>query len=199
MNEANGGMPLLGNPISAVFYPGKLVYAALPYPWAARVYVILHVLLAFGAMVALLRSWGVSMAGAALGGLSYAFAGPVVFQYANVIFLVGAAWMPLGVARDRPMAQARKAIRVDRTRGGLVNASAGRRSAIGLPGWCRGRWLLRVAFPRENRAGAVGAPVRGPGQPSMPCNYGWQVVWPGCRDRSRQEVPASRGIDWRCR
>lgn len=109
MNEANGGMPLLGNPISAVFYPGKLVYAALPYPWAARVYVILHVLLAFGAMVALLRSWGVSMAGAALGGLSYAFAGPVVFQYANVIFLVGAAWMPLGLrAIDRWLRQGRR-------------------------------------------------------------------------------------------
>ncbi len=97
MNEANGGMPLLGNPTSAVFYPGKLVYAVLPYPWAARLYVIFHVLLAFGAMVVLLRGWGVSMAGAALGGLSYAFAGPVVFQYANVIFLVGAAWMPLGL------------------------------------------------------------------------------------------------------
>src|SRR5271165_7090385 len=67
MDEANGGMPLLGNPISAVFYPGKLVYAALPYPWAARVYVILHVLLAFGAMVALLRSWSVSRTGAAVG------------------------------------------------------------------------------------------------------------------------------------
>jgi Bacterial membrane protein YfhO len=109
MNEANGGMPLLGNPISAVFYPGKLVYAALPYPWAARAYVILHVVLAFGAMVALLRSWGVSMAGAGLGGLSYAFAGPVVFQYANVIFLVGAAWMPLGLrAIDRWLRQGKR-------------------------------------------------------------------------------------------
>jgi hypothetical protein len=102
MDEANGGMPLLANPTSAVFYPGKLVYAALPYAWAARVYVILHVLLAFAAMVTLLRSWGVTPAAAGLGGLSYAFSGPVVFQYANVIFLVGAAWMPLGLlATDR--------------------------------------------------------------------------------------------------
>ena len=36
----------------------------------------------------LLRSWGVGQAGRALGGLAYAFGGPVVFQYSNVIFLV---------------------------------------------------------------------------------------------------------------
>ena len=95
-------MPLLGNPIAAVFYPGKVIYSLLPYPWAARVYVIVHLLLAFGTMIVLLRSWGVSVTGSALGGLSYAFAGPVLFQYANVIFLVGAAWMPLGLhAIDR--------------------------------------------------------------------------------------------------
>ena len=75
------------------------------------------VLLALGAMVALLRSWGVSMVGAALGGLSYAFAGPVVFQYANVIFLVGAAWMPLGLrAIDRWLRQ--------RKRSGLIELAA---------------------------------------------------------------------------
>src|SRR4051812_15590482 len=51
MPEVNGGMPLLGNPIAAVFYPGKVIYAVMPYPWAARVYVIFHVLVAFGAMV----------------------------------------------------------------------------------------------------------------------------------------------------
>jgi hypothetical protein len=97
MPEASGGTPLLGNPIAAVFYPGKLVYTIMPYPWAARVYVILHVMLAFGTMIALLRSWGVSAAGAALGGLAYAFAGSILFQWANVIYLVGAAWMPLGL------------------------------------------------------------------------------------------------------
>src|SRR6516225_1802325 len=47
MPEENGGMPLLGNPTAAVLYPAKLIYAALPYPWAARAYVIAHVALAF--------------------------------------------------------------------------------------------------------------------------------------------------------
>src|SRR3954451_2646191 len=47
----NGGMPLLGNPRSAVLYPGKLIYAALPYAWGARLYVVAHTALAFLAMV----------------------------------------------------------------------------------------------------------------------------------------------------
>ena len=94
--EENGGSPMLGNPTSAVLYPGKLIYAALSYPRAAKAYVIFHVLLAFGAMAGLLRGWEVSPVGAALGGLAYAFGAPVLTQYSNVVFLVGAAWMPLG-------------------------------------------------------------------------------------------------------
>jgi hypothetical protein len=92
--EENGGMPLLGNPAAAVLYPGKLIYI-LPYAWAARVYVIAHVLLAFAAMLLLLRGWGVSGVGASLGAIAYAFGAPVLSLYCNVIYLVGAAWAPL--------------------------------------------------------------------------------------------------------
>jgi hypothetical protein len=100
--EENAGMPLLGNPAAAVLYPGKVVFAILPYPWAARVYIVAHTALAFVAMLVLQRSWQTSWVGSALGSLSYAFGAPVLFQYANVIYLVGAAWMPLGVhAVDR--------------------------------------------------------------------------------------------------
>jgi hypothetical protein len=61
-----------------------------------RLYVIAHVLLAFGAMLALARSLGISPTGAVLAGLCYAFGGPVLSDYFNVIYLVGAAWLPLG-------------------------------------------------------------------------------------------------------
>src|SRR6516164_3358564 len=44
--EENGGVPLLGNPAAAVLYPGKLIYSALPYAWAARIYIICHVTMA---------------------------------------------------------------------------------------------------------------------------------------------------------
>ncbi len=43
-----------------------------------------------------------SWPGAGLGALSYTFGVPILFQYCNVIYLVGAAWLPLGMhAIDR--------------------------------------------------------------------------------------------------
>src|SRR3954464_5516649 len=53
----NGGMPLLGDPTAAVLYPGKVIYAPLPYAWGARLYVVAHTALAFLGMLALARSW----------------------------------------------------------------------------------------------------------------------------------------------
>ncbi|WP_406699766.1 hypothetical protein V5E97_13015 [Singulisphaera sp. Ch08] len=100
--EENAGMPLLGNPTAAVLYPGKILYAVFPYAWGARLYVIAHTILAFVAMLALMRSWGTSWTGSTVSALSYAFAAPILFQYCNIIFLVGAAWTPLGFrAADR--------------------------------------------------------------------------------------------------
>jgi hypothetical protein len=105
----NAGTPLLGNPSAAVLYPGKVLYAWLPYPWAARLYVVAHTIGAFLAMVALLRAWGASAVASALAGLAYAFGAPILFQYGNVIYLVGAAWAPLGVrAADRWVRQGRR-------------------------------------------------------------------------------------------
>ena len=93
----NAGMPLLGNPTAAVLYPGKLIYRVLPYPLAAKWYIIGHIVLAAGLMYGVLRAWGCSQAGSGIGAVSYAFGSPVLFQYCNIIFLVGAAWAPLGL------------------------------------------------------------------------------------------------------
>jgi hypothetical protein len=107
--EENAGMPLIGNPTAAVLYPGKLIYRVLPYAWAARMYVVAHVLLAGAAMYLLARHWGISGVGSTLAAMSYAFGTPVLFQYCNVIFLVGAAWTPLGFrAADRLLRQGRR-------------------------------------------------------------------------------------------
>jgi hypothetical protein len=74
----------------------------VPYLLAARLYVVGHTILLYIIMLALLRSWGTSAVAAALGAASYAFGAPVLFQYCNVIYLVGAAWTPLGLlAADR--------------------------------------------------------------------------------------------------
>ncbi|MFO0952105.1 MAG: hypothetical protein U0835_13345 [Isosphaeraceae bacterium] len=105
----NGGVPLLGNPAAAVLYPGK-VLELLPPPWGGRVFVVVHVMLAFLAARAMLRGWDVSREGADLGAAAYAFGAPVLFQYSNVIYLVGAAWLPLGFrAVDRVVRLKRRA------------------------------------------------------------------------------------------
>src|SRR5262249_35520974 len=100
--EENAGMPLLGNPTAAVLYPGKIVFALLEPTVADRSYVVGHTLLAFVAQFLLLRSWRLSAVGSAPRAVGYAFGGPVLFQGSNVIYLVGAAWAPLGLlAVDR--------------------------------------------------------------------------------------------------
>lgn len=94
----NAGFPQLAMATAAVFYPGKLIYAAAPsYAWGARLYVIFHVALAFATMLALLRSWSISWTGSSIGALAFAFGMPVLSQYCNVVYLVGAAWTPLGI------------------------------------------------------------------------------------------------------
>ncbi len=151
--EENAGMPLLGNPTAAVFYPGKLVFAVLPYPWAARLYVVAHTGLAWAAMLVLMRSWGASVTAASLAGLAYAFGAPVLFQSCNVIFLVGAAWLPLGFhAVDRW-------VRLGR-RGGLLElavvlamqALGGDPETAYLLGWAAGGYAL-VAARRRGESG----------------------------------------------
>ena len=119
--EENGGMPLLGNPTAAVLYPGKLVFAVLDYEWATRVYTIGHVALAALGMRLLMRGWGLSWCGASITALSYAFGAPVLFQYCNIVFLVGAAWLPFGLRAADQVAAA--------------GASAG--------GWWNWRWCWR--------------------------------------------------------
>src|SRR6478752_342561 len=94
----NAGMPLLGMPMAAALYPGKAPFALLPYPLAYRAYTIAHVALAWAGMLALARAWGRSAAASALAASAYAFGAPVLFQYCNVIYLVGAAWAPWGLA-----------------------------------------------------------------------------------------------------
>jgi hypothetical protein len=92
----NAGTPLLGMPMAAVLYPGKLLYAVLPYPSAARASILAHLLIALIGAMAMARALGTGWTGAALAAFSYAFGAPVLSQYSNVIYLVGAAWMPWG-------------------------------------------------------------------------------------------------------
>ncbi|NQT14687.1 MAG: YfhO family protein, partial [Planctomycetes bacterium] len=99
----NLGVPLAANATSSVFYPGTLLLLLpLKYALAYNLYVMGHVLLAAWAAYRLARHLGGSVEASGAGAISYAFSGNVLFQYANVVFLVGAAWLPLAVlAADR--------------------------------------------------------------------------------------------------
>ena len=96
----NLGQPLAGDPTASIFYPGKLLFLLssanlLSFAFCFKLYLWLHVALAFYSASRLARTLGVSVVGATLSGISFAFSGQVLFQYTNVVYLVGSAWAPL--------------------------------------------------------------------------------------------------------
>ena len=94
----NLGMPLAANPAASVFYPGKLIFfLPIDYGWAYKSYILAHVVLAAAGAYWLARGWKAGARAAGVCAISYAFSGSVLMQYTNVIFLVGAAWLPFGV------------------------------------------------------------------------------------------------------
>jgi hypothetical protein len=103
----NSGMPLLGNPASAVLYPPRIVlfqWLPLSYAAAFKWYTLLHVLLCAWSAWLLARRFELSEFASGLAAITYAFGAAVLFQYCNVIFLVGAAWVPFALlATDRTL------------------------------------------------------------------------------------------------
>lgn len=163
--EENGGMPLLGNPTAAVLYPGKVIYALFPYKVGARLYIVAHTLLAFAAMLALLRHWNVSWTGSGLGALSYAFGGPILFQYCNVIFLVGAAWLPLGFrAVDRWIRLGRRFALLELAVVLAMQVLGGDPETAYLTGLAAGGYALALAAGRRQEKVPTRAPVQTAGR-----------------------------------
>lgn len=107
--QENCGVPVLADATSGVLYPGKLLFLLpLGYALKYKLYVSGHALLAAWTAFCLARRWRASPPAATLAALSYAFSGSVLFQYSNVVFLVGAAWLPLAVAAaDRLLVERR--------------------------------------------------------------------------------------------
>lgn len=150
--EENGGMPLLGNPTAAVLYPGKLLYAKIPYAWGTRLYVVAHTVLAFAGMVVLLRGWQASWVASALAGLSYAFGAPILFQYCNIIFLVGAAWLPWGLrAVDRWLRLGKRGAILELAVVLGMQMLGGDPQAAYLTGLCAGGYAIGLAWVAAGR------------------------------------------------
>jgi hypothetical protein len=148
--EENGGATLLGSPMAAVLYPGKIVFALVPYAWGMRLYVVAHEVLAFAAMLALTRSCGVSRTGAVIGGLCYAFGGTVLSNSFNVIYLVGAAWAPLGFrAADRWLRCGRRWGLIELTLVMVMQVLGGDPEAAYVTALCAFGYAVGLAGPRQ--------------------------------------------------
>jgi hypothetical protein len=160
--EENAGMPLLGNPTAAVLYPGKLVFAMMPYAWGARVYIVAHTALAFVSMLVLMRSWRTTWIGSALSALSYAFGTPILFQYSNVIYLVGAAWLPLGIhAVDRWVRSGRRWGLVELAIVLAMQTLGGDPHSGYILGWAAGGYAAGIAWSRARPVRRAGPETGG--------------------------------------
>ena len=155
--EENAGTPLLGDPTAAVLYPGKIVFAMFPYAWGARVYIVAHTVLAFVTMLVMLRSWQTSWIGSSLGGLAYAYGAPILFQYCNVIYLVGAAWLPLGMhAVDRWIRLGRRWALLELALVLAMQTLGGDPQSSYLLGLASVGYAATVAWHRRSTAAAIG-------------------------------------------
>ncbi|WP_146115679.1 MULTISPECIES: hypothetical protein [Pirellulaceae] len=93
------GMPLAADATPSVFYPGKLLLLTpLGFNFGLRMYVVMHFALSYGGMFWAARTWRCSVWGAVLAAITYTFGGPVLSYHANIIFLVGASWLPFALA-----------------------------------------------------------------------------------------------------
>ncbi len=91
----NLGEPLAASPTSLVFYPGALLLLIpVSFDWAYKLFLLAHLLLAAWGAAWLARQYRRTPAAATLAALAYAGGGHVLFQYCNVVYLIGAAWLP---------------------------------------------------------------------------------------------------------
>lgn len=91
------GKPFAAEPLAAIYYPPAWVERLLPMPLGVNASLAFHHVLAASGLFALLRSRGLSVAAAALGGLLFGFGGTMV-SFDNMFnALRAAAWMPWAV------------------------------------------------------------------------------------------------------
>ncbi len=91
----NLGTSVIGEGTTSVFYPPKLLLVLpIDFTLAFNWYIILHLALAAWTSFRLARHWSATPLASGLGAISYAFSGDVLFAHTNVVFLVGAAWLP---------------------------------------------------------------------------------------------------------
>ncbi len=170
--EENGGMPLLGKPDRRGSLPGEVALCDLPLCLGARLYVIAYgARLRGDARLDAVLEYELDRS-ATLSALELCVRAPILFQYCNIIFLVGAAWTPLGFhAADRWL-ETRRAHGAARTGGGPCLANAGRGSARPATSPGSARSATPSLWPGSSPAQPRG--IRGRDGPG--CSWFWPVL-----------------------
>ena len=156
--------------------PARSSTRVLAYPWAVRLYTVVHVVVAWAGMFVLGRDLAAVHHRRRPRRAGYAFGAPVLFQYCNIIYLVGAAWVPWGFLALELLLGRQRRCGTARPGGGAGPAGARGRSRGGLSDPPLRRRLCAGAC----RAG----PCRTCGQPGSPADARWWCsallfVWVG--------------------
>ncbi len=92
----NLGTPVAADATSSVFYPLKQIFLIkfIPFHTLNGIYTSIHILIAALGIFFCALKLKCRQSGATVAALSFAFGGSVLFQTSNIVFLVGAAWLP---------------------------------------------------------------------------------------------------------
>ena len=92
--DISGGRPLLANPNTSALYPVRAALSVFPFPFAIRLFPVLHWILAGLGAMALLFELRASKAGAWIGAVTFAFSGVVVSEVFYTNHMGGVVLLP---------------------------------------------------------------------------------------------------------
>jgi hypothetical protein len=95
LREISFGRPLAANPNTGAFYPLRILFSAIPFPLAFKLFPVVHLWIAAVGAFLLARFFRLSAAGAAGAALTFALCGPALSEtmYTNIV--PGYALLPL--------------------------------------------------------------------------------------------------------
>ena len=158
------GQPFAGNPNALPYYPGNLLYLALPFETAFHLHFVLHGLIAFVAMRRLALEAGAEPAGGLLAGATYAGSGYLLSTWSFYNLLAVVAWAPFvlwAVLRGSRRATLAGGVAC----GLMLLGGEPVTAALVVPlmaavGWSR--WGVRGGLGRALAVGALGLAVAAP-------------------------------------
>lgn len=97
--QENLGTGVVGEASSSVFYPLQAIFVIpwLKFSTAFVLYAAVHVYLASVGAFFLARALRCESLSALMASISFSLCGSVLFQTCNIVFLVGASWLPFGI------------------------------------------------------------------------------------------------------